>query len=50
MIFEILKYYAQFPDHNKVLEIFSKGRSELLEYGILQEEIKKCLITPGSPD
>lgn len=41
MIFEILKYYAQFPDHNKVLEIFSKGRSELLEYGILQEEIKK---------
>ena len=41
MIFEILKYYAQFPDHNKVLEIFSKGRSELLEYAILQEEIKK---------
>ena len=40
----VLKYYAQFPDHNKVLEIFSKGRSELLEYGILQEEIKNTRI------
>ena len=40
MIFEILKYYAQFPNHSKVIEIFSKGRSELSEYVAIQEEIK----------
>lgn len=40
MIFEILKYYAQFPDYDKVLEAFSKGRSDLPEYALLQEEIK----------
>ena len=41
MIFEILKYYAQFPNHSKVLEIFAKGRSQLPEYATLQEDIKK---------
>ena len=40
MIFEILKYYAQFPNHSKVIELFSKGRSELPEYVAIQEEIK----------
>ena len=40
MIFDILKYYAQFPNHSKVLEIFSKGRSELPEYAKLVAEIK----------
>ena len=40
MIFEILKYYAQFPNHSKVLEIFAKGRSDLPEYIAIQEEIK----------
>lgn len=39
MIFEILKYYAQFPNHSKVLEAFSKGRSELPEYSELLNEI-----------
>lgn len=41
MIFEILKYYAQFPEHNNVLEIFAKGKSELPEYAALIEEIKE---------
>lgn len=40
MIFEILKYYAQFPNHSKVLEIFSKGRSELPEYAALRKDIE----------
>jgi hypothetical protein len=40
MIFEILKYYAQFPNHSKLLEIFAKGRSDLPEYAAIQEEIK----------
>ena len=40
MIFEILKYYAQFPNHSKVLEIFAKGRSDLPEYAAIQEEIR----------
>lgn len=40
MIFDILKYYAQFPDHTRALEIFSKGRSELPEYAVLQEEFR----------
>lgn len=40
MIFEILKYYAQFPNHSKVLELFAKGRSELPEYAVIQEGIK----------
>lgn len=39
MIFEILKYYAQFPNHSKVLELFAKGRSELPEYAAIQEDI-----------
>lgn len=50
MIFEILKYYAQFPNHSKVLEIFAKGRSDLPEYAAIQEEIKAYLNIPGSKD
>lgn len=40
MIFEVLKYYAQFPNHSKVLEAFSNGRSELPEYSELFKEIE----------
>lgn len=49
MILDILKYYAQFPNHDKVMDLFLKG-SDIEEYDVLKTVIASLPIKSRLPE
>lgn len=50
IIIDLLLYFAQFPDHNGVLKLFNKGRSEIAGYEDLRTRIEGITQDPVLPE